>query len=297
MQQWNIGVQREIDSNTSAMVAYVGDRGKNLATVVSSPGFGGPASTAIGAVMYFGSSKYDALQMSLRRRESNGLSFLASYTYGNAKNNGPGFYAGNPSRGGSITDTSCVARGTTDCNVGLDSGRADYDARHRFTVAATYALPFMKGNAIAGGWHINTVVTLQTGTPFTVYDGNGNRANMNGDPNNGPQTSNKWFNTSAFSTCTQCVDAHGNHIAGTNGTEPRNAVTGPPTRTVDASLFKQFATPRYGTIELRLEAFNIFNWAQYNQPANVTTDPNFGKITTTRLNSERQIQLGARYIF
>src|SRR5581483_9414638 len=176
--------------------------------------------------------------------------------------------------------------GTTDCNLSLDYGRADYDARHRFTVAATYALPFMKDNLIAGGWHLNTVITVQSGTPFTVYDQSGKRADMVGDPNNGPKNSNEWFNTNAFKPA-----------AGSQGTEPRNAVVGPPTRTVDLSLFKTSATSRYGSIELRLEGFNIFNWAQYNQPANTVGNPDFGQIHGTRLNSERQVQLGARYIF
>jgi hypothetical protein len=286
VEQWNVGVQREVDQKDSAMLAYVGTRGHNLATVVSSPGFGGAVNTAVGAVMYIGSSKYDALQMSLRRRESAGLSFLASYTYANAKNDGPGFFPGNPSRGGSITDTSCIARGTTDCNLALDYGRADYDARNRFTFAATYALPFMKNNALVGGWALNTVVTLQTGTPFTVYDQSGKRADQVGNPNSGPKSTNEWFNTGAFKPA-----------AGSQGTESRNAVTGPPTRTVDLSLFKTFPLPRYGSMELRVEGFNIFNWAQYNQPDNVLGDPNFGKITGTRLNSERQVQLAARYIF
>ncbi len=74
-------------------------------------------------------------------------------------------------------------------------------------------------------------------------------------------------------------------------------MTGPPTRTIDLSLFKTFSMPRYGAIELRLEGFNIFNWAQYNQPNNIVGDTNFGKITGTRLNTERQIQLAARYIY
>ncbi|MDQ6799676.1 MAG: TonB-dependent receptor [Acidobacteriota bacterium] len=286
VKEWNIGMQREIDRNTSAMVAYVGSKGENLATIITSAGFNGAFSDRLTTVFYTGTSKYNGLQASLRRRESNGLSYLASYTYGNAKNNGPGFFAGNPSRGGRITDTSCVKAGTTNCDLSLDYGRADYDARHRFTVAATYALPFARNNALAGGWNLNTIVTLQTGTPFTVYDNNGKRGDMVGNPNNGPKNANKWFNTDAFKPA-----------AGFQGTEPRNAVTGPPTRTVDLSLFKTFAMSAAGAFELRLEAFNIFNWAQYNQPNNIVGDPNFGKITGTRLNSERQIQLGARYYF
>jgi hypothetical protein len=144
----------------------------------------------------------------------------------------------------------------------------------------------MKGNAIAGGWNINTVITVQSGTPFTVFDQNGKRADMSGNPNSGSHHVDHWFNTSVFKPA-----------AGSQGTEPRNAVTGPPTRSVDLSLFKTFSTPRYGAVELRIEGFNIFNWAQYNFPGNVVGNPDFGKISGTRLNSERQIQLAARYIF
>jgi hypothetical protein len=286
VQEWNLNAQREIDRNTSAMLAYVGTRGKNLATIITSAGFGGAVTDRLTTVMYIGTSKYDALQATLRRRESNGLSYLASYTFGHATNEGPGFFAGNPSRGGSVTDSTCVKAGTQNCNLSLDEGAADYDARHRFTLAATYELPWAKENAFVGGWSVNSVVTLQTGTPFTVYDQNGRRADQVGNPNNGPENTSKWFNTDAFKPA-----------AGAQGTERRNAVRGPGTKTVDLSLFKTFGLPRYGALELRLEGFNVFNWAQYNQPNNTVGDPNFGKITGTRLNSERQVQLGARYIY
>ena len=142
------------------------------------------------------------------------------------------------------------------------------------------------GNALAGGWNVNTVITVQSGTPFTVYDQSGKRADMVGNPNNGPGNVNKWFNTSAFKPA-----------AGSQGTEPRNTVVGPPTRSVDLSLFKTFPMANYGSVELRFEGFNIFNWAQYNQPNSSLGDTNFGKITGTRLNTERQVQLAARYIF
>jgi hypothetical protein len=109
---------------------------------------------------------------------------------------------------------------------------------------------------------------------------------MTGNPNNGPKNTNQWFNTSVFKPA-----------AGAQGTEPRNAVRGPGFHTIDLSVFKTFSLPQYGALELRIEGFNIFNWAQYSQPNQYLGDPNFGKITGTLLNSERQIQLGVRYIY
>jgi Carboxypeptidase regulatory-like domain/TonB dependent receptor len=285
VREWSLGAQREINRNTSAMVAYVGTRASNLATILTSAGFGGAVATRLTTIEYIGNAKYDALQATLRRRESNGLTYLASYTLGNARNDGPGFFAGNPSRSGSVTDPNCAVPGKP-CNLNLDYGFADYDARHRFTVAATYELPFMKGNALAGGWSANAVLTYQTGTPFTVYDQNGKRADVVGNPNSGPETTSQWFNTSAFKPA-----------AGAQGTESRNAVRGPGIHTFDMSLFKDFPVPGRGMFQLRLEGFNIFNWKQYNQPGNVVGNPDFGKITGTRLNLERQVQLAGRYAF
>ena len=286
VQQWSLGVQREVLANTSAMVAYVGTRADNLAALITSSGFAGAVADRLSTVKYIGSSSYDALQASVRRSGTN-LSFLASYTLGNARNNTPGFFAGNPSRGGTVTDADCVRPGQT-CDLDLDEGPADYDARHRFTLAATWALPFARDNAILGGWNVNTVITLQTGTPFTVYSDFGGitRADQNGDPNDGPENTRQWFDTSVF-----------RKAAGGQGTAERNSVRGPGTRTVDLSLFKTFALARAGAVELRIEGYNVFNTAQYNQPNNVVADSNFGKITGTRQNSERQVQLAARYIF
>jgi len=285
VRQWNLGAQYEVNSATSAMVAYVGTRADHLATILTSAGFGGAVASRLTTIAYIGNAKYDALQATLRRRESNGLSYLASYTLGNARNDGPGYFAGNPSRGGSVTDPNCAIPGKS-CNLSLDYGPADYDARHRLTVAATYELPWMRGNPLAGGWSVNTVITWQTGTPFTVYDQSGKRADVVGNPNSGPESTDEWFNTSAFKPA-----------AGAQGTEGRNAVRGPGTHTVDLSVFKDFPVPGRGMLQFRIEGFNIFNWAQYNQPSNVVGNGDFGKISGTRLNSERQVQLAARYAF
>ncbi|MEO8036377.1 MAG: TonB-dependent receptor, partial [Acidobacteriota bacterium] len=190
--QWNLGLQREVFGNTSVMVAYVGTRADNLAALITSAGFAGNIGSRLSTTMNIGSSKYDALQATVRQAEWNGLSYLASYTLGKATNDTVGFFPGGPSNGNAnATDKTCVDRGTTDCNLKLDEGPADYDARHRFTLAATYALPFGKDNALVGGWKVNAVYAFQSGTPFTVFDSSGKRADQIGNPD-GPKTTAKW---------------------------------------------------------------------------------------------------------
>jgi hypothetical protein len=218
-----------------------------------------------------------------------GLSFLASYTYSETTNNTPGLFPGNPSRGGTVTDADCVRPGQT-CNLDLDEGPADYDIPHRFTLAGTYDLPFLRDNRFFGGWRVNAVYTVQSGTPFTVYSGFDGikRANQSGDPNDGPKSTEEWFDTSVFSAVPGSV---------AQGSAQRNSVRGPGFRTLDLSVFKLFDLARAGGLELRVEAFNVFNNPMYSQPNNVVGDPNFGRITGTRLNSERQIQLAVRYLF
>ncbi|HEY7412573.1 MAG TPA: TonB-dependent receptor [Vicinamibacteria bacterium] len=287
VQQWSVSVQRELTRNTAAMLAYVGTRAENLAALITSAGFAGAVADRLSSTFYIGESSYDSLQASIRRTQSHGLSYLASYTLASAENNTPGFFPGNPSRGTTVTDADCVQPGQT-CNLDLDKGPADYDAKHRFTLAGTWDLPFAKDNAVLGGWALNAVLTLQSGTPFTVYSGFDGirRADQSGDPNDGPQTVDEWFETSVFSPA-----------AGSQGTSGRNAVRGPGIRTLDLSLFKTFKAGSRAGVELRLEAFNVFDSAVYSQPNNVVGDPNFGRITQTRLNTERQVQLAARLTF
>ena len=279
VQQFSVGVQRELTSHTAAMLAYVGTRGHNITARLTAAGFGGPVAERLTTLKNIGTSHYDSIQATLRRSLSGGLSYLASYTLGWAKDDVPSLYPGSASRGAAVTDVNDLSK---------DWGYADYDSRHRLTVAATYELPFAKGDKIAGGWSVNTVVTLQSGTPFTAFatGGGAQRADVSGDPNDGPRTSDEWFNTGAFSA-----------PAGAQGNSERGAVRAPGIKTVDLSLFKTFGIGERANLEIRIEGFNILNSPQYSQPNNVLNDPNFGKITGTRLNSERQLQLAARVTF
>ncbi len=120
-----------------------------------------------------------------------------------------------------------------------------------------------------------------------MFDSSGKRLDLIGNPTpTGPRTTDMWFNTSAFKPTT-----------GVQGSESRNSLRGPGTNLTDLSVFKTFPVPGRGSIDLRLEVFNVFNRAQYNLPGQVYGNPGFGKITGTQLNTERQVQFGVRYAF
>jgi len=272
--QFNVAVQRELTQTAALLVAYVGTRGRNLTTV-----YGGPNLDNVTFLDNIGESSYNALQVTVRQSPQAGLTYLASYTLGKARNDAPGLFPGPLS---SIQGTVVP---------GLDPGAADYDRRHQFSLAATYELPFGReltgvAGALAGGWQANTILTFQSGTPFNVFC-NGRRARLSGDWQ-GAGTAEQWFNTSAFSCAETTAEGH-----------ERNLLYGPGLSTVDLSLFKTVRVRGDQALEFRLEFFNLFNKPQYiiSDSTRQIGNPNFGRLTQTRLNSQFQTQLAVRYVF
>lgn len=194
------------------MLAYVGTRGDNLTAKLTNAGFSGDnLADRLSTLENIGESRYDSVQVSVRRSQSRGLTYLASYTLSWAKDNVPTLYPGSATRGAAVTDVNDLSK---------DYGYADNDSRHRFTLAATWELPWARDNAILGGWSLNGVYTFQSGTPMTAYATGGGplRADQNGDPNNGPRTSDEWFDTSVFSAPAAGVE---------QGSADRNSVRTP----------------------------------------------------------------------
>ena len=124
-----------------------------------------------------GVGAYDALQASVRQRPSDGLEFLASYTYGKALSDNVGYYGVG---WGQTAGQGYYYLDTTDPLK--DYGPSPYDMRHVFSLAGNYELPFGKDrkygsdwgrakNALLGGWNLNTIFQTHTGLPITVYDG------------------------------------------------------------------------------------------------------------------------------
>jgi hypothetical protein len=184
-----------------------------------------------------------------------------------------------------------------------DRGLSDFDHTHRFVTSFLWSLPQPANAARAvkfaiGGWQINGVVTLQSGTPFSVLDGTdqsldgvgADRANLAGDPHldtSRPRGDlvTRYFNTAAFQV----------NPLGTYGSSGRNIVRGPGYADVDMSVFKNFPIHERLQLQYRTEFFNLLNRPNLNNPNNSLISPLYGRITGA--NSPRILQLALRLVF
>src|SRR5262249_38216569 len=96
----------------------------------------------------------NSLQISMTKRFSKGLQFLAAYTLGKSSD----YYSGGP-----VNDL--VPMPGDHLNWQLNYGPSDFDRRHRFVTSFVYDLP-----KVLNHWQVNGILTLQTGTPFSIVD-------------------------------------------------------------------------------------------------------------------------------
>jgi hypothetical protein len=306
---YNVTWQQELGRYLGAEFGYVGSRGRNLPIFIEvNPTVYSSGQTTVGPRLFpafslvrptfsVAKSWYDSFQASLRMRSTRGMSFLASYTLGNAKDHVSGLNIGGeprPVQFVTIGDDTSIERALT-----FEKGPALFDVRHRFVVSFSAELPGPEAGSmleyVLGGWQLNGIVQAQTGFPTTVIDAAlsirslTNRPNQTCDPNEGgAQTVDQWFNTGCFSRRTLPETAE-------PGSTPRNSVRGPGFARTDLSLFKNVPLPRNQRIQFRVEAFNLFNQTRFGQPGNTIATPNFGRITTAE--DGRVIQLAAKYSF
>jgi outer membrane receptor protein involved in Fe transport len=317
-QQYNLSVQQQIGSNMGFELAYVGSRGKNLPIFIEvNPGVYVPGQTSRGArldtnyslvrpTFSVGKSWYDSLQASLRLRQWRGLNFLASYTWGHAidENSGLNLDGGGNGRrpvlAADQNDPASIERAAA-----AEKGDAGFDVRHRFVFSFSYELPKLadKGGvtqAVLGGWQLNGIFQWQTGFPFSVWDNSGTitylqeRPTVTCDPNAVSRPSNdqilggaSWFNTDCFQRRSLVQTAEPSN-------QGRDTVRGPGFTNTDLSLFKNFTIGR-GTLQLRLEAFNVFNQVRFDLPNFIIGTPTFGQITAAA--DGRLLQLGVKFLF
>lgn len=294
VQSWSFTIQREVMADTSLEIAYAGTKSAHLPRSIqlnqADPFRSGNANLrrpylGYGSIPYnenSAESHYHALEVSLTRRYSRGLSLEASYTFAKA--------LGHPE------DMPADSR-----NKNLDYGPLDLDQKHSFRFNYVWELPFLKGQngfaaALFAGWQLSGIVTLGTGFPLTVtqsgdaanFGGNtgAQRPDIIGDPNAGGGHVNRWFNTDAFRTVTQ---------AGRIGTSPIGVVRGPGIANVDTTLIKNIVLREPLRLQLGIETFNTFNHPQYEGVGAQINGPSFGNVTGAR--DPRVMQLRGKLTF
>jgi outer membrane receptor protein involved in Fe transport len=309
---FNATVQHQVGAVLGVEAGYVGSRGRHLPMFVEvNPGLLSPGQMTPGARLFpafalvrptfsVAQSKYDSFQASARMRPSHGVNFLASYTYGHAKDHVSGLNIGGEPR--PVLPVTIGDRSTFDRALAYEWGEALFDVRHRFVVSFGAELPTPRGMGavmehLAGGWQLNGIVQKQTGFPLSVTDSTldirylTNRPDATCDPNAGaPHTTSQWFNTSCF--VRRPVAATGDRP----GNAGRNTIRGPGLASTDLSLFKNVELGGARRIQVRVEAFNVFNQVRFNNPAAaISTPASFGRITSAQ--DGRVMQFGLKYLF
>lgn len=243
-------------------------------------------------------SNYHSMQLSAQHRFSGASQVNLAYTW--SKN---------------LTDNQTSIANVAPQNtydIRADYGRASLDRRHILSINYVYEIPFFNKQEgfigkVLGGWQASGIISYSTGLPLTVttssYDPAGlgivsalvagGRPNAYCDPNkDAPHTVLQWFNTDCFeknplTTATNIINTPGN--AG------RGIVHGPSLRRVDFTLSKNIRFGENFRIQLRGEAFNVFNFTNVRGISTNVTVANFGQVVSYR--DPRVLQFGARVSF
>jgi hypothetical protein len=303
--QYNLGIERRIGKEFSVQADYQGTTGHKLGilvdqnqpvVVVRDPTKRGnqapneqifpyPFFAKLTTAKDIGNSSYNGLVITGKYQGRRGISLQAYYTLSKSLDYNSAF-----------NGTSGERAGAADANhLFLDRGPSSFDVRHRAVVTYLMDLPVGPGHRlfgwnngvnrqVFGGWHISGITTLQSGTPFTVFntvqDFSGfNQFNDRPDvvgagpllqDNRNPDAA---FNTRYFSATPP---------AGRVGTSGRNQYYGPPLANWDLAAAKDF--PLRGErirLQFRGDFFNVFNHTNFANPQNNQSTASFGKITQT----------------
>jgi hypothetical protein len=336
-QDWDLNLQRSFGNNLLWEVGYVGTKGTKLprfieanptvyiqgqstpdnadqrrihsgCTLADDPSTCKFAST--GLITGIANSSYNALETSLKKRFSHGLSFLASYTWSHAIDDVSSFnIAGSSSI--QVAGENDLAQNPRD--LAAERGPSLFDARHRLVFSYQWSLPFFERaqgvtKVVLGGWQLNGILTAMSGTPFTVFDSrdnsfqgsapeitgfSANRPNLvaGQDPNAGPRTVNNWLNASAFARVPQDNSLPEQQF----GSAGRNIAVGPGYTNWDFAATKNFRLAESKDLQFRAEFFNILNHPNFHIPNSDFSSPTFNQVLEAE--PPRLVQLALKFLF
>ena len=261
-----------------------------------------------------GDSSYHAVQADLTRRISRGLSVRGVYTWSKTLDDGDSL--------NQTTAGNAPGLVSNPFNLAADKGLATFDVRNVGVVNAIYALPFGRGqayasdlggwkNGLVGGWSVASIVTAESGFPFTPQ--------LSYNPSNNGDTRNpvrpflnpdfkgsvvlgkpgQWFNPAAFIAPPSASGFFGN--------VGRDTYVGPGLATWDFSVLKDTAIRERLSVQFRAEIFNILNRANFNTPNLIVFTPptatnltglsgTAGAITSTSTTA-RQVQFALKFLW
>ncbi|HTV03201.1 MAG TPA: carboxypeptidase regulatory-like domain-containing protein [Luteitalea sp.] len=319
-QQYNVFAEYLLGPRSSINIGYVGNRSKYLVAPIEGnqplPGVGDPSTwapiqtrrplyqfnplvTNIAFTSPAARSNYNALQTTFKQRLWGGLDFVANYTLGKAMSNNLGYYG----TGGVASEG---AYPVNSYDIEANYGPAFFDARHIWSVAGSYQIPFgidrkfgsninRAVDAIAGGWDVSFAFTAHTGYPITVQDSNNPSLqatrstvwpDLIGNPVPSDQTVDRWLDRSAFRSA----------ALGTFGNAGVGVARAAGYWNTDLSLTKRIVTFGRQYLVLRGEAYNLLNHPNFGPPDRNIQSQTFGTITSV-VADPRVIQLVVKYHF
>ena len=306
--QYSLGVQRQLGSAFSIEVDYQGSSARKLGlfidqnqptVTVNNPALRGnqspniqhfpnPLFGSIGTGVDIGNSNYNSAVAIVRYQGRHGLYFEGSYTVGKSIDDGSSFFGSTGERAG-LEDRN---------NLAADRGPSSFDIRHRAVFFYVYDLPIGPGHQflgwqngvnrqVFGGWQISGTTTIQSGTPFTVFNSSNDFSGFNQfndrpdvigtghlqQNNSNPDAA---FDKTFFSSLT--TSPHPGRL----GTSGRNQYYGPGLQNWNFATSKLFplGTERVH-LRFRAEFFNLFNHTNFSNPVSSQSSTNFGKIIST----------------
>ena len=309
--QYNFNIQHEFRGGYMVEAGYVGDDGiklnRRFNQNIADPGptpladrRPHPGFSDILDSQNDGRSNYNGFNFQVNKPMSHGFLLVAAYTYGKELNIGD--YA------------EYVHRDDTAGKFHDMYGPSEFDQRQRLTLSYVYSLPFGKGktllnntggpvNKLVSGWQLTGITTFADGGPQSIYDDWSDWGNIGArriDPGicTGPvNNSTLRHNIRKMPTLYPYFNVQNalEPAYGTMGNCGKDSVDDPGLNDFDWGLLKQTQVTERVGVQFRVEAFNIWNHAQFGPVDTGYVDANYGRITSAR--APRDIQFGLKIIF